>query len=405
MAVFEKKKYGLVITETDTAEGIFLALKDIGRAHIFKVLEFKDETIAGKFYLGAYLGLERKEIIRDKIRRSGILNSKTIFVVIGTGGGGAGLALEELKVLLEEVSTRTWINVILVMSEKSYPRSKFNTSETLRGLSEIGDNCDNLSVTLISNKYFKSKGYRGYERINEEIAKWLVTETLASLASRYDIENVIPRSEFKYSTVSLKTAALRDTLTDNKEAIEKFASEAINELWINKGDVQIGNPGIVGIWLNAEVPIKLNSAFKKAKTDVDGILKDIIDEKFSKEEGTIFDDISPEDKEVGEDEGLFDCNEESSLMEDEGYHFEGKNRNEIKVVSRAAVDREVVEDFFKKVKSFLEKIWYFAESGEEAPKRLKPYVRVANQQKEWQEKIEKWSGKVERRGEKNALEG
>ncbi len=403
MAVFEKKKYGLFVTETDTAEGIFAVLKDIGGVGIFKVLEFEDKTIAGNFYLGAYLGLDTKEIIRGKIRKSGILNCKTIFVIIGTGGGGAGLALEELKILLEEVSDRTWINVILVISEKRYPGSEFNTMETLRELSVIGDKYKNLSATLISNRFFLLKRDMGYEPINEEIAKWLVTETLASLTSGYDIENVIAKPEFKYSTVSLKTAALRDAFTDNKAMIEKVASEAINELWVNKGDIPMGNPGITGIWLIAEVPIRLNSAFEKAKRKIDGVLKGVIDERFT-EKGNTLVDVIKDDKEPGEDANPSDYNEKSSLIKDEAYHFESRIR-EIRVVSRVTLDKDIVEDFFSKVKSFLEKIWHYVESGEEAPKRLKPYVRVANQQKEWKEKIEKWKGKAEKGGEKNALEG
>ncbi|RZB33217.1 MAG: hypothetical protein AEth_00010 [Candidatus Argoarchaeum ethanivorans] len=381
--------YGLLITETDAAEGIYKALKPMNGwgvpvigTNTFEVLEFKDRAIAGNFYRGRYDGLRNKKEIRDRIDGSGICNCEAIFVIIGTGGGGSGVALEELKILLDQTPGKNYVNVVLVISEMRVVQSIFNTMEFFRGLSEIKKD-NNLSITFISN-HVVLEGKNDYNPINEKIAKWLVTEARASLdkKSGYDVANAIAAHDLKYSTVSIVTGSPMDDLLANEDRIKQLVSESINELWV---DTTYISDNFVGIWLNAEVPGRVDNIFRGVNPGVDAVLFVAIkavtddDKRFESNhppfipplKGTMV--VTPDNNQV-------------QANNDNAYHFVGDR--DIKIVSRATINRYLVEDHFTNtVTPFLNKIWDYAYSGEDPPIDLIGYVNVASQQKKWKDQI------------------
>jgi len=356
------KEYGLVVTPTDTAEGVY---KVKVPWNLFKVLNYPDETTGGGFYQGALIGYERKEIIRKQIRKSGILKSKTIFVLLGSGGGGSGLGLEQVRVLLEEVSSSRWVNVVFVISEKRSSRFVFNTMAAFQTLQELLKSYRNLSVTFISNAKFFELEYEGFPQINQDIAHWLVTEVLASLRSQYDVENVISKDDFRFSSVCFKTGVVAREVTENKHRVEELAKKTLDDLWLADEIPMDRSKDVSGVWLLAAVPQTLFTAFNKAKIDAVGALQEVAHECF-------------EHNGVGWEDVLNGRGLNDSLCEIDGSCFPNP-RKEIALVSRIALNRAIVEERISEMVACLDRIWDALESGNEAQN---PLVRIASTQKD-----------------------
>ncbi|MCK4814123.1 hypothetical protein KA005_00010, partial [bacterium] len=188
--------------------------------------------------------------------------------------------------------------------------------------------------------------------------------------SQYDVENVISKEDFRFSSVCLKTGVVAKEVTENKHRIEELAKKAMDDIWLSNDEIPV-NPGeISGIWLLSSVPSKLFNAFAKAKIDVEGMLKEVVSTRFE-DGGLKWDDV------------IKGAMLHDSICEIDGKCFRNKVK-EIEVVSRVALNRAMAERRFEELNSCLDRVWEEVACGEG---ERNPLVRIARTQKQYMEKI------------------